>query len=234
MGHEMNDTGYSGFADASQDALGNYGRDMIYYSVVNRPADVVTILNSNGVVVQKNVDTKKLHFIALKSMTESTNIKNEMADLLYHVATGNKGPFSATKRKSQSPRYHATTVISTTTTRHRASNSFDGISSDLDCGVKGDAPYSSFADGTTDSTKEADTLTFKDLLGKSLDLAIVYMATQGNKGVSKEVNNAEAVAKAKAAAEEKSRQQRRSFQIFAGVLILGALGFAAYKYSQKK
>lgn len=66
--------------------LQNYMREMIRYVIKNHRADIVNLLQANGVNVPSNTDNKTLHAMVLKATVSSVSFSNGLKELLQSIA----------------------------------------------------------------------------------------------------------------------------------------------------
>lgn len=229
--------------DANTTALIDYGRSMIYYGVSNLRDGVIQALSKAGVQVPPNVDTKTLHIMVLKMGMESNLFKKDMVSLLsdarMHGKRGMLQPVAPNANPAPAVVVTETAVTSPASVSGFNGKGLSGVIGDLDevCNgyVPGKDKAASFVnqDGDTD-TSTTDSLQFKDILAKAFDLGIAYVASQGNRGISDEANNAALIEQARQAAAEKARRQAMYFNVFLGVAILATGGFIWYQVKKNK
>lgn len=205
----------------------DYGRAMIYYAVSHMRDGVINVLSKAGVQVPPNVDAKTLHIMVLKMGMESPLFKKDMVELLSNSRSGNKKVPTINKAAVTPP--EAVPNIP----------SGPSVINDLDVVCKGYVVnknnQQSFANQDGDGEEATyDSLQFKDILAKAFDLGIAYVASQGNKGISDEANNAALIEQARQQAEANARKQAMYFNVFLGVTILATAGFIWYQVKKKK
>lgn len=240
--------------DASTSALIDYGRSMIYYGVSNLRDGVINLLSKTGVQVPPNVDTKTLHIMVLKMGMESPLFKKDMVSLLSDAhSTGNKKGtvqmqppvMPAVSPSSPSPSVEVKQTAVSSTSAPASNGGFNGtglsgVIGDLDEVCNGYVPgqknsATSFLNQDGDgSDPEASSLQFKDILAKAFDLGIAYVASQGNRGISDEANNAALIEQARQAAAAKARRQAMYFNVFLGVAVLATGGYIWYQVKKNK
>lgn len=242
--------------DASTSALIDYGRSMIYYGVSNLRDGVINLLSKTGVQVPPNVDTKTLHIMVLKMGMESPLFKKDMVSLLSdaHSAGGKKGTaqmqaqppvMPAVAPSAPSPSVEVTQTAVSSASAPASNGGFNGtglsgVIGDLDEVCNGYVPgqqnsatlfLNQDGDG---SDPEASSLQFKDILAKAFDLGIAYVASQGNRGISDEANNAALIEQARQVAAAKARRQALYFNVFLGVAVLATGGYIWYQVKKNK